>query len=71
MKAIIGGIQSNLANGVVWFNVRPNFFISINDPNIENTIPKIKRSTSVFEKDLLGKSYSNTEDDLLIFGTVF
>ena len=38
MKAIIGGIQSNLANGVVWFNVKPNFFISINDPNLEDTV---------------------------------
>ena len=38
MKAIIGGIQSNMANEVIWFNIRPNFFISINDPNIEDTI---------------------------------
>ena len=38
MKAIIGGVQSNMANGVIWFNIRPNFFISINDPNIEETV---------------------------------
>ena len=38
MKEITGGIQSNLANGVVWFNVRPNFFISIKDPNLEDTV---------------------------------
>ena len=38
MKAIIGGIQSNMANGVIWFNIRPNFFIFINDPNIEDTV---------------------------------
>ena len=38
MKAIIGGIQSNMANGVIWFNIRPNFFISVNDPNIEDTV---------------------------------
>ena len=38
MKEIIGGIQSNLANGVVWVDARPNFFISINDPNLEDTV---------------------------------
>ena len=32
MKAVIGGIQSNLVNGVIWFAIKPNFFISINDP---------------------------------------
>ena len=38
MKAIIGGIQSYMAIRVIWFNIRPNFFISINDPNIEDTV---------------------------------
>lgn len=38
MKAVIGGIQSNLVNGVIWFNIKPNFFIFINDPNLEDTI---------------------------------
>jgi hypothetical protein len=28
LKAIIGGIQSNLVNGVGWFNIKPNYFIS-------------------------------------------
>jgi hypothetical protein len=45
LKAIIGGIQSNLVNGVVWFNIRPNFFISINDPNLEDTVVKIRIKT--------------------------
>ena len=38
MKAIIEGIQSNLANGVVWFNVKSNYLISINDHNLEDTV---------------------------------
>jgi hypothetical protein len=38
LKAIIGGIQSNLVNGVVWFNIKPNYFIYINDHNLEDTV---------------------------------
>ena len=48
MKTIIGGIQSNLANGVVWFNIRPNFFISINDSNLEDTV-RIRIKTQELE----------------------
>ena len=30
-----GGV---LVNGIVWFNIKPNYFISVNDPNLEDTI---------------------------------
>ena len=46
LKAMIGGIQSNLVNGLVWFNIKPNYFISINNPNLENTI-RIRIKTSL------------------------
>ena len=36
IKALIGGFQSNLVTRVVWFKLKPNYFISINDPNIED-----------------------------------
>lgn len=29
-KAIIREVESNLAFGPIWFNVRPNFYININ-----------------------------------------
>ena len=48
LKAMIGGIQSNLVNGLVWFNIKPNYFISINDPNLENTIRIRIKPTSLF-----------------------
>ena len=32
IKALIGGIQSNLHTGVIGFKVKPNYFISITDP---------------------------------------
>ena len=38
IKIMIGGIQSNLGNEIVWFNIKPNYFISINDPNLEDTV---------------------------------
>lgn len=41
LQSMIGGIQSNLVNGIVWFNIKPNFFLSITDRNIENSV-KIK-----------------------------
>ena len=31
LKALIGRINSNLANGIVWFKVKPNYFISLVD----------------------------------------
>ena len=48
LKVMIGGIQSNLVNGLVWFNIKPNYFISINDPNLENTIRIRIKPTSLF-----------------------
>ena len=48
LKAMIGGIQSNHVNGLVWFNIKPNYFISINDPNLENTIRIRIKPTSLF-----------------------
>ena len=33
-----GGGGGVLVNGIVWFNIKPNYFISINDPNLEYTI---------------------------------
>ena len=38
IKAVIGGITSNLVNGIVWFNIKPNYFILIDDGNLEDTI---------------------------------
>ena len=38
LQSIIGGIQSNLVNGTVWFNIKPNYFISITDRNIGNSV---------------------------------
>ena len=35
---MIGGVQSNLVNGIVWFNIKPNYFNTINDPNLEDTV---------------------------------
>jgi hypothetical protein len=29
---------SNLVNGIVWFNIKPNYFILIDDGNLEDTI---------------------------------
>ena len=37
-QALIGGFQSNLVNQTVWFNIRPNYFIFISDPNIIDTV---------------------------------
>jgi hypothetical protein len=48
-KAVTGGVQSNFVNGVVWFNIKPNNFISINDPNLEDTI-RIRKKFVVFSK---------------------
>ena len=31
---MIRGIQSNVINGIIWFIIKPNYFISINDQNI-------------------------------------
>lgn len=31
---MIRGIQSNLVNGIIWFIIKPNYFISINNQNI-------------------------------------
>ena len=38
IKALIGGIQSNLHTGVIGFKVKPNYFISITDPLIEECL---------------------------------
>jgi hypothetical protein len=37
-QALIGGFQSNLVHQIVWFNIRPNYFISVSDPNIVDTV---------------------------------
>ena len=34
LKIMIRGIQSNLVNGIIWFIIKPNYFLSINDQNI-------------------------------------
>lgn len=33
-KALIGGIQSNLYNGLIWFTIKPNYFLALDDPNL-------------------------------------
>lgn len=38
LKAMIGGIKSNIVNGILWFIIKPNYFISVNDPNLEDTL---------------------------------
>ncbi|KAK5842774.1 hypothetical protein PVK06_005165 [Gossypium arboreum] len=38
IKALIGGIQSNLHTGVIGFKVKPNYFISITDSLIEECL---------------------------------
>ncbi|MFQ6625969.1 hypothetical protein Gotur_006059, partial [Gossypium turneri] len=38
IKALIGGIQSNLHNGIIGFKVKPHYFISITDPLIEECL---------------------------------
>ena len=57
---MIGGIQSNLVNGLVWFNIKPNYFISINDPNLENTIRIRIKTTSLFTCSGTTKKYVGT-----------
>ena len=64
LKAMIGGIQSNLVNGLVWFNIKPNYFISINDPNLENTIRIRIKTTSLFT------CFGTTKNMLALF-TIF
>jgi hypothetical protein len=46
-KVVTGGVQSNFVNGVVWFNIKPNNFIYINDPNLEDAIRIRKKIRSV------------------------
>ncbi|XP_059624661.1 uncharacterized protein LOC132267523 [Cornus florida] len=41
VDALIGGVQSNLVNNVIWFKLTPNYFVSIDDPNIEKVL-KVK-----------------------------
>ena len=51
LQSIIGGIQSNLVNGTVWFKIKPNYFISITDRNIENSV-KIRIQLKKFKYGL-------------------
>ena len=37
-SALIGGIDSNLVVGNIWFRIKPNYFVSVTDPNIEDTL---------------------------------
>lgn len=37
IKPLIGGIQSNLVNSVIWFNIKPNYSVFINDSHLEDT----------------------------------
>ncbi|XP_059650765.1 uncharacterized protein LOC132296596 [Cornus florida] len=38
IDAFIGGIQSNIVNNVIWFKIKPNYFVSLTDPNIEKVL---------------------------------
>ncbi|XP_059635340.1 uncharacterized protein LOC132277503 [Cornus florida] len=38
VDALIGGVQSNLVNNVIWFKIKPNYFVSLSDPNIEKVL---------------------------------
>ncbi|XP_070046694.1 uncharacterized protein [Nicotiana tomentosiformis] len=37
-ESLLGVLQSNLANGQVYFNCYPNFSVDINDPNVMDTL---------------------------------
>ena len=58
LNAIIGGVQYNLVNGIIWFNIKQNFFISITYLNIEDSV-KIKIQTK-------GIGMKNTSSNLSI-----
>ncbi|XP_059629547.1 uncharacterized protein LOC132272407 [Cornus florida] len=38
IDALIGGVQSNLVNNVIWFKIKPNYFVYLSDPNIERVL---------------------------------
>ncbi|XP_059635288.1 uncharacterized protein LOC132277447 [Cornus florida] len=38
VDALIGGVESNLINNVIWFKIKPNYFVSLTDPNIEKVL---------------------------------
>ncbi|XP_059624604.1 uncharacterized protein LOC132267462 [Cornus florida] len=55
IDALIGGVQSNLVNNVIWFKLTPNYFVSITDPNIEKVLKvKLKLSNLQMDHDFPG-----------------
>ncbi|XP_059663543.1 uncharacterized protein LOC132309235 [Cornus florida] len=50
VDALIGGVQSNLVNNLIWFKIKPNFFISLTDPNIEKVL-QVKLQLSKLQMD--------------------
>ncbi|XP_043697053.1 uncharacterized protein LOC122647811 [Telopea speciosissima] len=52
INALIGGIESNLIHGSVWFKLRPNFFLSVHDPNLcDSVVLKIKTQWTGMKAD--------------------
>ena len=37
-NSLIGGIQSNLYNGPIWFTIKPNYFLALEDPNLNRAL---------------------------------
>ncbi|XP_059650764.1 uncharacterized protein LOC132296595 [Cornus florida] len=57
IDAFIGGIQSTLVNNVIWFQIKPNYFISLTDPNIEKVLQvklQLSNLKMVFDSPSLG-----------------
>ncbi|XP_059668755.1 uncharacterized protein LOC132313828 [Cornus florida] len=55
VDALIGGIQSNLLNNVIWFKIKPNYFVSLPDPNIEKVL-QVKPQLSNLRMDFDSQS---------------
>ncbi|XP_059629546.1 uncharacterized protein LOC132272406 [Cornus florida] len=50
VDALIGGVQSNLVNNIIWFKIKPNYFVSLSDPNIEKVL-QVKLQLSNLKMD--------------------